>query len=1101
VSSIFKWMIVLLLLIAVVGGAGAYWALSRSDELLRTEVLKQLEHLAPELTFDIERAHFDFTGRIRLHGMAIHLPGEQEPAFYTPEAVITLDDQSLTDFEKISIRRLRFVHPQWTVIRAVDGTWNWQGHRWQFAGGQAVPEIEIEHGTIQLALERASGSAVPLKLDDLNVSAVPSAARKWKAVLSTRIEPAGPLTVTANLNLDGVPASLEARWIKVPVNDDLLNLIGEFSPDVQTQLQSAREKLATLAAGQAAASPLPRSPPTDGGSPLHLQSRIPAVALPSPFGLNCQCDFRGRVTWVADGPPQFQLLTEIRGGQLSHMVLPVPLYEIRGTVYADPNLVILRDLKAQNGPTSLAVNARLERGRLPRVQLEIRKLPIDEPLKSRLPESARKLADSFALTGLCDVDASSVDTQGKLEWQGDLRLSAAALAHEKFEYPVQEVTGIARWRGNRIDLEGTGKSCGIPIQMAGWVVNPGPAHEARFLIRADRVPFNDEFRDACPAPLKRALVELDLQGTHDMRLQFHKPAGIGERYRMAGSAWLRDCSCRLKSFPYRIHTLQGRIDSNEERVTFRELQGIHDQTVLTGNGQFLREPGPGELRLSIHAENGAFDRSLEAALPPHLLQVWREFQPSGRFDVDAEVAWVPGQICQVQFPRIRVSDGEVILRSFPWPLRGIQGEFSYELLGGPSGESRLSIRSLSAQHDDTQLRGRGQALFSSREPWRVRFEELHVDDLIPNTTFRRALPRILQQAFDTLNPAGKFSIGTNGGIVELQGDGQNSVAANWNVQLLLTDCALTAGIRIDAIHGRVELKGSSDARTTSLTGQLDLDSLSVFRQTTGLAYQITRVTGPISLQDGIFVGGAPILASPSPPIRPPQLSERLSGDIFDGKATLDVVADLRQEPDYRMQVTLSRGRLETYARQYLRGQSNLAGVINSWLFLWGKGTAQDQLHGRGELQIAPAALYELPIFVQMFQVLRLDAVDRTAFDRADIRYQIENSRFQFDAIHLMGKAISLHGRGFVRFDGIMQLDFYSMLARRQIGIPVLQELTGALTRGWVGVKVTGSVGAPETRVVPVPEFDEAMKQFLGTFDPTLRSPAPRPSASRAEPSN
>ena len=140
------------------------------------------------------------------------------------------------------------------------------------------------------------------------------------------------------------------------------------------------------------------------------------------------------------------------------------------------------------------------------------------------------------------------------------------------------------------------------------------------------------------------------------------------------------------------------------------------------------------------------------------------------------------------------------------------------------------------------------------------------------------------------------------------------------------------------------------------------------------------------------------------------------------------------------------------------------------------------------------------MFVQVFRMLRLDAGDRTAFDRADVLFNIDSSRFNFDAIHLKGNTINLHGRGFVRFDGAMQLDFYSMLARNSIGIPVVHEIAGFLGRGWVGVKVGGHVGAPQARMVPVPELDEALKQFLGTFE-QVPARTPRPATPRLFPSS
>ena len=1114
-SSIFKWMIVLLLLIAVVGGGGVYWYYVRSDELLRAEVLKQLGNLAPDLSFKLEGAKFDFSGRIRLQGLSIQLPGDAEPALYVPETIATLDDQKLTDFETVSIQRLRFVHPQLHVVRHPDGRWNWQGIAWRSNGSQAVPEVDVEHGTIFVELQRDRRAVRKLKLADLNITAVPAAARKVTAVVSARIGPAGPLSATIDADLDGPPFTLEAKWLRLPVDDDLLELVGELSPAVHAKLQDARLAIANVVATQTAAMPIPTPQRGDSSrgvstSPISLHSQLPVVtaSVPGPFGLKCNCDLHCRVQWPGpDSPPQFQVLAELRSGQLSHVVLPFPLYEIRGSVYADPGQVIVRDLRAENGATRLYLNTRVAPNESPRVKLQVRNIQIDEPLKARLPEPLRKLVNSLSLAGLCDLDLGTTQNGGKLAWEGALHLSEGFVAHEKFPYPVREIRGTARLRGNEIEINGQGKASGVPVNATGRITNPGPANESVFIIKANGVPINSVLLEASPASLRSTLTELNLQGKGDVGMRFSKAAGIGQKYRMRSVVGLRDCSCMLKSFPYRIHRLQGLVDWEDDLITFKELRGEHDGTQLIAEGRFERMPAPGRLDLSIHAENAAFDRSLEVALPASLRRQWQEFQPSGRFDVDSQITWIPGQPCKVELPRIKIIDAEITMQSFPWPMRAIEGEFSYEVserldqaTGRSQSSPRLIMKSVSAQHDDTQIRGRGIATFAAGEPWRVRFDELHVDDLIPNSTFRKALPPQLQRVFEALNPSGKFSIDTKSqGAVEIEGGtASGTITSAWDVQLHLTDCALTAGIRIEDIHGQIGLNGGSDGQTANLKGQLDLDSISVFRQASGLAYQITRVVGPISLQDGQFTGGSRALTTPTPPARAPHLSDRISGDMIDGKLTVDVVADLREEPDYRMQITLSRGRLETYAQQYLRGQSNLAGVINGWLFLWGKGRGEEQLKGRGELQVAPAALYELPVFVQIFRALRLDAVDRTAFDRADVLFNIENSRFNFDAIHLIGTAINLHGRGYVRFDGALQLDFYSMIARSQIRIPVIHEIAGILGRGWVGVKVTGHVGAPETRIVPIPEFDEALKQFLGAFDqpPPKARPKPGPSQTR-----
>ena len=1103
-SAIFKWMIVLLLLLTVAGGGGVYWCYIRSDELLRVELLKQLQVMAPDLKFAIERANFDFIGRVRIQGLAIQLPEETEPALYVPETVVTLDDQQMTDFDKVSVQRMRFVHPQLRVIRKRDGRWNWQGITWVRNNAQAVPELEIEHGMIIVDLQRDRRASRRLTMADLNVKGVPAAARKFTAVISTRIDPAGPLSATIDANLDGPPFQLEAKWMRLLVDDDLLDLIGEVSPSVNDKLIEARQAVANLAATQAASSSIaarPGSNPNANAAPISLQSQVPAISypVPGPFGLKCNCDLHCRLKWTdGENPLQYQVLAEVRSGQFSNVVLPFPLYEIRGAVYVDPKQVVLRDVRAENGTTRLYLSTQvtpLASNKIPRLKLQIRNVAVDDALKSRLPEPARKFLNAFGAGGMVDLDLAAVQGD-KLSWEGDLQLTEGTFNHEKFPYPIRDVTGTVRLRGQRIELSATGKASGVPVKVSGWLENPGAAHESEFIVTGDGIPINSVLSDACPVALRKALHELDLQGGGDCWVKFQKPAGVGNKYQIYTAVRLNECSCQLRSFPYRVEHLKGLVVWDDDLVTFKGLQGTHDETELSAAGQFRRSPAPGRLDLVIQANNGAFDRALELAVPPSIHKLWQEFQPSGLFDVKTVIGWVPGQPCQVEMPEISVKNAELTLRSFPWTLQRLTGEFAYTA-------PNVVIKSVSAQHDDTQLRGRGDVSFSPGEPWRLTFDELHVDDLIPNATFRKALPKQLRTVFDTLNPTGKFSISTTvwegqasrfGSVTLVGADGDPDIASTWDIQLTLADSSVYAGILVHDIHGRIDMKGASDGVATTLTGKLDLDSISVFRQPTGMAHQIVRVVGPFSLENGVFVGGSQAMALPVPGQTPrANLPDRISGDFLDGKLTLDVRADLRGEPEYSLLTTMTRGRLESYAHQYLRGQSNLAGVMNGWMRLWGKGKSEDQIRGRGEVQIAPAALYELPIFVQIFQALRLDAVDRTAFDRADVAYTIDRSRFNFDAVHLTGSAIDLVGRGYVRFDGGMQFDFYSMLARNRVRIPVISEIANVISRGWVGVKVTGHIGAPETRMVPVPEIDDALKQLMGTGETQRRgATVPKP---------
>ena len=58
-----------------------------------------------------------------------------------------------------------------------------------------------------------------------------------------------------------------------------------------------------------------------------------------------------------------------------------------------------------------------------------------------------------------------------------------------------------------------------------------------------------------------------------------------------------------------------------------------------------------------------------------------------------------------------------------------------------------------------------------------------------------------------------------------------------------------------------------------------------------------------------------------------------------------------------------------YAARHLPSQSNMKGVVNSWIFVTGDGDSSANLRGNGQLQINPAALYEVPVVLEMLSAL------------------------------------------------------------------------------------------------------------------------------------
>ena len=66
-----------------------------------------------------------------------------------------------------------------------------------------------------------------------------------------------------------------------------------------------------------------------------------------------------------------------------------------------------------------------------------------------------------------------------------------ALAHEKFPYPITDVVGTARQKGDSFVIDFNGRGGNRPVKLTGLVSHPGPEAEADFDFQVQQVPLDD----------------------------------------------------------------------------------------------------------------------------------------------------------------------------------------------------------------------------------------------------------------------------------------------------------------------------------------------------------------------------------------------------------------------------------------------------------------------------------------------------------------------------------------------------------------------------------------------------------------------------------
>jgi hypothetical protein len=1085
VRKTLQWIAAILALGGASGGGYAYWLYTQTDEWLRAYAQKALLQKIPTAVVSIGRARFDWSHRIHLYDVRLSAQGLDEPVARCVEIIVTVDGQELSENQTIDVRSLRILHPDVRLIRDAAGGWNWQ--KLKLARPEdPCPELSFEDLQVGVRLARSGRPPSSFHIQQSSVRLIPSAHREFSVEAVAQLPGLGDVECTGVFALDRGTWKVRGKTKGAADITEMVDSVAHIFPESAEQLAELQNR---LQADPVKTADLSQANPT---------------APPSVAGL-AKIDFElGRDKPDAELDYRAKAVLELN--DINHPLLPFPLQNLTGQVYVDKHQLILKDIAVRNGPTQLTANGRID---LPepspdnRINIKIQDLVLDRRLGACLPVRGRQFFATVHPAGHLDAAGAVVrSANGKWDLDGwALVFKHCTASHEKFPLPITDIDGTVVQKGTSLLLNFRGWAGERPATLVGTVRNFGPEADGDYLVEVQNLPIDHALLTAAKAQpgFYRTLTNLNVRGHVDARCHFHRPPGPDRKMEWWLDARLNSGSLEFVSFPYRIADFSGHFtfDSTQERWTFEDLHGVHGPGRLSGTGQFVKTApqDPGELELAIHAENVPLEAELERACPASTQKLWDLIYPTGNLRTQIKMRWVPGGKLDLSIPEATVTDATLEVKSFPFTLDHITAKFMYGA-EPRTNKTKLTIVAFEGHHDETVIwtddRGISFVLCPPADDpvgeWRLRLQGLHVRDLIPDRTLRRALPAGVRNTVKALDPLGKIDLV---GMLELRGtrDERDPITAYWDYQTTLTDATILTGVKLEHVFGKVHSEGKWDGSNIHIRGNVNLDTLQV------LNHQFSYVRGPFKLDNQeLIVGSERAFPAPNTGHQQPIPNEqRLTAQAVGGLFFLDAKAHLdSQRTTYFVKTAMQHAILDQYARDYGLG-SNLHGVMNGWAELSGDSTHPKDVTGRGQLLIHPAALYELPVFIQLFKTLSLATPDKTAFNYALTSFDIQDRMVYFRGIDLIGDALSLRGRGTARFDGPLHLEFYSRPASAWAQVPLLSNFVDQFTQGWVGVSVAGTVQRPTARVIAMPQVDSAFRNFLAAINrpgsiPTLTPP-------------
>ncbi len=710
---------------------------------------------------------------------------------------------------------------------------------------------------------------------------------------------------------------------------------------------------------------------------------------------------------------------------------------------------------------------------------QLKGLEITGRLLPWLKPELQRLWHQYQPGGVIDADFDIQNVDGKLSKNIRARIKDGSFSWYRFPYPMSQCNGIVEWIGDELAVTLTAVEAQQTIDIRGEITNPGPYWKGWLECSCDGLlPINEKMFQAFdnkPA-LARTLRRFHATGHINGRGRIERADGNADLKRDF-NIQLQQATVRHENFDYPIYNVGGTIRVVNDVTEFRSFAGQNNNGQIQCEGVWTPQDG---LQLGFLASNVLLNDELRLALPANLRKTWDGLRPAGTIDlVDLDLRYPVGAVTPIVSAKIDVTGQRDHVSSvsinpiwFPYEMRQVTGSFGFK-------DQNVNINNFAAKHGDTDIRTNGNGRYDETS-WNLRFSEMFVRDIELDDELRRALPASIAQAADQVGFSG--NIGMRGALV-LNGSFQPtppssayvsardpqvpSANLQWQLEFGITRAAVNIGLPLTDISGLMKLNGRYAAGKTESLGQLQVDSMMYHD------IQVTAATIPFSIDDQKIGIGRKLRRNGE------LVNDRpASGQLFGGRVQCDAEISLQDLNQFIINANLVGGDVEKFASEISLAQHDFSGEASAAINLRGNSSGTHSLEGNGSITLQDAKIYEVPVIVALFNVLRIKEPDRTAFDKATMSFAVRGENFDIKPIELNGDAISLIGEGTIDLDSNVDLNFYSLIGRNGFEIPIITDLYKAGSKQVWWIKVAGTLQDPVTEHEVLPGLNDSLKMLF-----------------------
>ena len=200
--------------VAAAVGAHALWR--KTDKLVESALLEQIQERVPDWDLTFENAKADWSGKVRVRNIILN-GSDGRPLVEVPELVLELDMDLLLQSQKVLVKRARMSDPV-VRLRCNDAA-NWKDlSSWNCElppprpSETAPPDVIVENAAVLVQMATSDGTAASqFRAGDIRLTARPDSRHGYTTDLEGQVQHVGRIEARASADFAHGSLALKGR--------------------------------------------------------------------------------------------------------------------------------------------------------------------------------------------------------------------------------------------------------------------------------------------------------------------------------------------------------------------------------------------------------------------------------------------------------------------------------------------------------------------------------------------------------------------------------------------------------------------------------------------------------------------------------------------------------------------------------------------------------------------------------------------------------------------------------------------------------------------------------------------------------------------------